>query len=48
VGGIDLAYTTEKLVTGAKATIAKGYQAVKIKLGQPTLSQGRHCRHAKD
>jgi L-alanine-DL-glutamate epimerase-like enolase superfamily enzyme len=39
VGGIDLAYSQEKLVSGIKASIVKGFNAIKIKLGRPTLAE---------
>ena len=36
-GGIDLAYSTDKLVESVKGYLARGFNAVKIKVGQPDL-----------
>jgi L-alanine-DL-glutamate epimerase-like enolase superfamily enzyme len=38
-GGIDLAYSLEKLLSNIRHYLAQGHTAVKIKLGQPTLSE---------
>jgi L-alanine-DL-glutamate epimerase-like enolase superfamily enzyme len=39
VGGIDLAYDLPKLLDGIKASLDKGFNAIKIKLGRPTLAE---------
>jgi L-alanine-DL-glutamate epimerase-like enolase superfamily enzyme len=36
-GGIDLKHSLERLLNDVRGYIAEGYQAVKIKVGQPTL-----------
>lgn len=38
-GGIDLAYDVEKLLHGIRANLAKGFTAIKIKLGRPSLAE---------
>ncbi len=38
-GGIDLAYSTEKLLDSIRGYLARGFNAVKIKVGQPTLAE---------
>ncbi|WP_408008333.1 mandelate racemase/muconate lactonizing enzyme family protein [Pseudalkalibacillus sp. A8] len=38
-GGIDLNFTKEKLLNNVKSYLDKGFQAVKIKLGQETLEE---------
>ncbi|GIT92120.1 uroporphyrinogen decarboxylase [Jannaschia pagri] len=38
-GGIDLGYDLPKLVDSVKGYVARGFDGVKIKVGQPTLAQ---------
>jgi len=38
-GGIDLNFDLDKLLENVRGYIANGYNAVKIKIGQPTLSE---------
>ena len=38
-GGIDLMFTTEKLLNNIRGYLARGYRAVKIKVGRPELAE---------